>query len=261
VIERVYYGLECSGQDRKLGRVPHVLISAATLWNAGGKFQAMFTPPEHETLFLDSGGFHFAQRRAGYPFGVGWYVGLAGRIGADLVAAMDLPCEPGVRRESGTLTNADRIARTVENTRDCLRHAGPRWVPVVQGYTPAEYESCVDLLESAGCVRSVMGIGSLCVRKKADEAWEVIRRVRRRLPDVRLHGFGIDLRFIRDRRIRSALWSCDTSAWKFNMKGSPGRAEGRRFPRPDEKTANLTAYMGRIDRILAGRERPLDAWT
>jgi hypothetical protein len=261
---RMYYGLEGTVTDRTLGGgyVPNILVSATVLWRGWkvakndqqGTFRSI-RPPAHESLYLDSGGYAFFHRHGDYPYTLDQYAALAVAYGADFVSTMDYPCEVGVKRPERLRTNVDRIRRTVENASTAMeRFPKLPWVPVVQGFAPQEYEASADLIVDAGLERPVMAIGTLCARKSADEAWAIIRTVARKLPGVKLHGFGIDMRFLRDRRIRSTLWSADTSAWKFNPPS------GRMFPRNDEKAATFTKYSARIDDIIKPREHSLESY-
>ena len=63
-----------------------------------------------------------------------------------------------------------------------------------------------------------MAIGTLCTRRSISAAREAILAIRKNLPgQVKLHGFGVDLRFLRDPAIFHALYSTDTGAWKGFM--------------------------------------------
>jgi hypothetical protein len=247
----MYYGLDwAKSVNTRLGGgyVPNVLISAAVLWNPRDRRFQKLNVPRYDSLFLDSAGFSLARSTGEYPFSRDAYCDLAAKIGADLVAVRDYPCEPGVDR-SVHRTNRDRIRAGIAEARELTAsRPGLPWVPVIQGYTREEYAESVALHESEHLVRPLMAVGSLCRRRRADQAWEVLRLVRKLLPDARLHGFGIDLRFLGDRRIKQALWSADTAAWKFNA-AKPG---GRRFPTNEEKIGNFLLYSGRVDRAMRG---------
>lgn len=216
-MERFFYGMTGSGLDKRIGggHVPGILISASVLWSRKRGCFIKFNPPKSDELFLDPGGFGFHRRNSDYPFTLAQYAELAERLGATSVATLDYPCEPKVNREIHR-TNLDRIARSVEWA-ERGRKEQPQlpWVPVIQGYTPAEYLRCIDLYEEKGLIRPYMAIGSLCSRVRRDSTWEVVRVIRRRLTGVRLHGFGVSLTLLKDKRIRSALHSADTQAWRF----------------------------------------------
>jgi hypothetical protein len=250
-MERMYYGLDWAKQVNVQlggGYVPNVLISASVLWNPRDRrFQRLHTP-RHDSLFLDSGGYGFHRSYGEYPFPRERYVKLAKEVGADLVAVMDYPCERGVNRSMHS-DNVDRVAATTDSARALMRsHPEITWVPVIQGYDAEEYANCVSRYESMGLIRPFMAVGSLCTRKTAATTRAVLRVIRRHLPDVRLHGFGVDLRLLKDREIRSILWSADTAAWKYNV--GPG-SEGRRYPTNAQKPGNFVTYAAKVTRILS----------
>ncbi|WP_054839681.1 hypothetical protein [Thermococcus sp. JCM 11816] len=127
---------------------------------------------------------------------------------------MDYPCEPGVNREVHR-TNKERIEATISNAIKCLDLDGVNWVMVVQGYTIDEYLYAIDRIKEQGLLTEVMAIGTLCTRRSISAAREAILAIRKALPRwVKLHGFGVDLRFLRDPTIFHALYSTDTGAWK-----------------------------------------------
>jgi len=251
----MFYGLDGTGTDRLTGGgyVPDILISAATLWN--GKRFKRFYPPLHRSLFLDSGGFSFFYRKGDYPFAPEELADLSKLLRADITAVMDYPCEPDTTRPDGLRTNSERIHATVRNTERCLDIKGVRWLPVLQGYRLSDYALCAELLNERGLVDGHLAIGSLCVRKRLDEAWRVIRFARDRFPGVKLHGFGIDLRFLKDRRIRTALWSADTQAWKWNNRSHGYGVRGILPKSREQILANFESYSPKVDALLESDAR------
>ena len=261
-----YYGLTGSGMDKLMGGgyVPHIFISAATLWKKSGRrgWKKLYPPERYDSLFLDSGGFSYNRDHSGYPFSLQEYVDLAIRLGARHVATLDLPCEPGVNRAAHA-TNEERIRRTVQHA-VVAREMFPAvpWVPVIQGYTADEYLSCVDLHKATGAVSSYMAVGSLCTRTRRDDTWEVLRAIRAALPGVRLHGFGVSLALLRDRRIRSALWSADSQAWRmFTHFDTTLQREIWRPRTMRAQVDNYPRYAARIERLLDHHEPPLEAFS
>ena len=253
-----YFGMETSSIDRKMGHVPAILYSASLLWRPKRRTFRTPRPPDHDRLFLDSGGFSFFSRHGDYPFGAPDLAELGLRLKADAVACMDYPCESSVDR-GAVRTNEDRISKTVSNARACLAIAGVPWLPVIQGSSIEEYLECIRQLESARAIRPYMGVGTLCRRVSREDTWEVLRAIRRALPDVRLHGFGVDLRLIRDRRIRGTLFSADSSAWNWTPR-SLRTDPGRRFaPTHAERLRNFRVYNGKVGKLVG--ERTLDWWT
>lgn len=253
---KMFYGCEGSGTDKKMGDgfVSEILISAASLWN-GKKFKN-FKPPRYNELFLDSGGFSFFYKAGDYPFSLQEYSELARKLNAEYVAIRDYPCEPDVKRIEGKTTNKERIDATINNAKECMKIQDINWVMVVQGYNESEYQYCCDRIKEEGLETPLMAIGSLCVRKKTREARGIISRVRRNFPDNGLHGFGIDLKFIKDNVIKASLYSADTQAWKWNNRNQdPHRGI---LPKSEaDKLENYKFYKKKIDRLINDRSESL----
>lgn len=87
-------------------------------------------------------------------------------------------------------------------------------IPVLQGFTLAEYEQCADLYEHAG-VRlgdlPIVGLGSVCRRENTDEIGEVVVAMHAR--GIRCHGFGCKAGAVR--RYGDMLASADSMAWSL----------------------------------------------
>jgi len=245
----MFYGCEGSGTDKKMGGgyVENILISAATLWN-GKKFKN-FKPPNHDLLFLDSGGFSFFYAKGDYPFSTEEYVALAKGLDADIVAIRDYPCEPDVSRIGGLETNKERIDATIKNAKECMEHKNINWAMVVQGYTKDEYRYCCDQIKLNDLETDVMCVGSLCVRKRTIDARSIISLVKKNFRSRKLHGFGIDLKFIKNPSIQNMLWSADTQAWKFNNRSYRNNAEF--LPRCEsDKLEYFQRYKRKVDLVL-----------
>lgn len=249
-MERFYYGLTGGGTDRRIGGgyLPYGMISAATLWNPKTTKFRNYRPPRMEHLGLDCGGFTFQKAHGEYPFGLEEYVALAKKLAAGFVATLDHPCEPGVDRTIHA-TNEERVELTAKNAGRAMREAaGIPWVPVIQGFVPAEYAHCIELLEAEHAVTDYMAIGSLCTRTTRSRTWEVLRVIQKMLPNTKLHGFGVSLTILRDKRIARALYSADSQAWRFftHFDASIGRtiwkprtimAQVNNYPRYARKVA------------------------
>lgn len=264
MVEKVFFALDGSGIDKKID-YPYVLISAATLWN-GKRFKNLNHHPHVQELFLDSGGFSFFYKSGDYEFKLYQYVNLAYELEPDYVAVMDYPCEPEVSRKKYK-TNIERIHQTLDNALKLVDLAPELpWVMVVQGYTPAEYLWCLDLIKERELVTKTMAIGSLCVRKKIGEAWKVIKLVKAELPGwVRLHGFGVDLRFLRNRNIFHALYSTDTAAWKMNNRAHwepDWKPKGWMPKNQQDKLKNFEKYRNKIQCLLSNytKQTKLVSW-
>jgi hypothetical protein len=182
---------------------------------------------------LDSGGFTELQQYgewtvtpAGYAARVRRY---RDQIGALMWAApQDWMCEPiviaggqaGRLTFAGTgLTVAEHQQRTITSLLE-LRDLAPDlwWLPVLQGYTTAEYLACADLYTAAGidlATEPLVGLGSVCRRQATTEAHQIITALHAR-GITRLHGFGVKILGLR--RYGHLLASADSLAWSEDAR-------------------------------------------
>ena len=141
---------------------------------------------------LDSGGFTELQQFGRWTVGPAEYAGRVRRYrdaigGLTWAAPQDWMCEPiviaggraGRLRFAGTgLTVAEHQRRTVASLVQ-LRALAPDvwWLPVLQGYTAAEYLACADLYAAAGIdltTEPLTGLGSVCRRRATGETEQII---------------------------------------------------------------------------------------
>lgn len=197
-------------------RVRRAMVSVKRLHGRRGSF----TPPAGGWM-LDSGAFtellahgRYRQPVEHYARAVvrWWYVG-----GMASATAQDYMCEPHILARTG-LSVAEHQRLTVERYR-ALRALVPRSIhvmPVVQGYTPAEYAACVDLYGDDLAPGMWAGVGSVCKRQGSPDAIAaVLRAIRAARPDLRLHGFGVKATALARPDVRAMLHSADSMAWSF----------------------------------------------
>lgn len=179
---------------------------------------------------LDSGGFTELNRPGGrWTISVEQYVAEVRRwseaIGEpDWVAPMDHMCEPQVLKHTGA-TVREHQARTLVNYLELREHLGDLVVPVLQGWTPDDYQRHADDYELAGvdlaAVRTV-GVGSVCRRQSLPGAGHIFGALQPL--GLRLHGFGVKktgLAIYGD-----ALASADSMAWSADARQTPRRMPG-----------------------------------
>jgi len=247
---KVFLALEGRRTDTQID-YPHVLISAATLkGKRKNGFKRFKYHPNVKEIFLDSGGFSFFYKQGNYPFTPKELAKLGENIGADYVAVMDYPCEPDVSRPDGLATNVQRIERTIENAHKCMKYENVNWVMVIQGYTKEEYRYCIERIKEEGLKTDLMAIGSLCVRKKIKEALEIISLTRRHFR--KLHGFGVDLRFLKDPQIYLSLYSSDTAAWHWNNQNhwtEDWKPRGITAKTDEDKLRNFVKYVEKLKKL------------
>lgn len=96
-------------------------------------------------------------------------------------------------------------------------------LPVLQGYSPADYLRHLVAYGSRLARGMWVGVGSVCKRNGAPEKIvEVLSAIKRRRPDLRLHGFGVKMTALLHAGVRAMLASADSMAWSF-----AARREGR----------------------------------
>lgn len=216
---------------------------------------------------LDSGGFTELKDHGEWSTTtVADYIGRVRRYrdevgGLEWAAPMDWMCEPVViaggivdgQRFVGTkLSVPEHQARTVANFLE-LRFAAPDlpFIPVLQGWTLADYLRCVDLYTAAGIdlsAQQVVGVGSVCRRQATGEAARIITALTTEVPGIRLHGFGIKTAGLS--AYGRELASSDSLAWSYGA-----RKRGIALPgcTAHKNCANCPRYALRWrDRVIAG---------
>jgi len=179
-------------------------------------------------IMLDSGAFHVLERKiplSRYQQYLHQYIDFVNEH-LDLIdwfVTMDVPCDARPAKSIQELPNRQKIELTVENTVKIVdRAVDPRrLVAVAQGYNPHEYRYCCELLKQHGLVTARMGVGSLCIRKynKRERKLvpEILKTVRECLPAwVKLHAFGLNVKFLKHREVVQHLNSSDSDAWVYS---------------------------------------------
>lgn len=184
----------------------------------------------------DSGGFSMLDLYGCWPIddrqlgseAVAW-AEQAGRE-PDFFAPRDWMCEKIMLEKTGK-TIAEHQALTIESVVN-LRALFPsiRWLPVLQGHHPDEYESHVEQYRSAGIElrdEPRVGVGSVCRRQGTLEAAAIINRVADL--GIRAHAFGVKVDGLRlyGHRIASSdsmAWSSIARKRKILLEGCTGHA-------------------------------------
>ncbi len=200
---------------------------------------------------LDSGGFSELELHGRWVTTPTEYIDATRHYAADIgmldwAAPMDWMCEPKMLARTG-LTVEDHQRRTIANFLE-LRERAPElpYIPVIQGWTRADYERCVTLYEAAGVNLSRetrVGVGSVCRRQGTPEVAEIVWALAE--AGLSLHGFGVKARGIAN--VAGALTSADSMAWSYRAR--------RDKPLPGcqhQRCSNCIRYADRWrDRLLA----------
>jgi hypothetical protein len=213
---------------------------------------------------LDSGAFseiaahgRFVTPAAAYARAVRRYAAEVGNLA--WAAPQDWMCEPFMLDKTG-LTVTEHQRRTVASYLE-LRDLAPDlpWVPVLQGFTLADYAACLDLYTDAGVALDslpVVGLGSVCRRQATTEIATLVRALAS--CGLRLHGFGVKTTGVA--RYGAYLTSADSMAWSYRARrraplpGCPHRtcANCLRYALDwrsgvVDHLARATAYGGQLD--------------
>ena len=177
---------------------------------------------------MDSGAFTELKDHGCYRDPVEVYAGQVerwSRCGNMVVAvSQDYMCEPFILERTG-LTVEDHQQLTIERYEELLALVPPSIyiLPVVQGYWPEEYVSHLKQYGPLLREGAWVGVGSVCKRNaRVEEIEGVLLTVKRKRPDLRLHGFGVKFTALASQTVRDCLYSADSMAWSY-----AARMEGR----------------------------------
>lgn len=202
------------------------------------------TFPAREWL-MDCGGFTEVTQHGGYREAPSAYAAHVNRwvaVGQLLAAvSQDYMCEAFALAKTG-LSIADHQRLTVERY-DALRQcvtSRTHLMPVLQGWTPADYVSHVRQYQDRLTPGMWVGVGSVCKRNvRVGDIEAVLGAIHRERPDLRLHGFGLKSTALTSARVRDLLYSADSMAWSW-----AARREGRNANDPVE----ARRFVDRIER-------------
>lgn len=178
---------------------------------------------------LDSGGFSelsmYGQWRTTpqqYVTSVLRYTAEIGRL--QWAAPQDWMCEPWIIAKTG-LSVEEHQRRTVANFIELRALWAAQtdlpcpFMPVLQGYTLADYLTCWDLYDAAGIELAgypVVGVGSVCRRQSSIEIAEIMWALLDRDPELQIHGFGVKGDGLS--QYGDALATADSMGWSFNAR-------------------------------------------
>lgn len=168
---------------------------------------------------LDSGGFTELSMYGRWETSAAQYVADVRRIidgvgMPDFAAPRDWMCEPAILARTG-LTVAAHQEATVNDYLDlCARAPEVPWMPVLQGWEPADYLRCVERYDRAGVdlrAAPIVGVGTVCRRQGTKEATAILGTLAGM--GLRLHAFGYKLGGLAE--AANLLSSADSLAWSY----------------------------------------------
>lgn len=182
-------------------------------------------PVECQEVLLDSGAFTELHLHGEYRSTVEEYAAElrrlheGGIVKIAVAVAQDYMCEPFMLKKTG-LTIADHQRLTIERY-DALLAAEPGVpiMPVLQGYSPADYVRHLALYGDRLTPGMWVGVGSVCKRNGDPESIvDVLSTIKAVRPDLRLHGFGVKRTSLLHPGVRALLHSADSMAWSFSAR-------------------------------------------
>lgn len=247
-----FVGLHQPGDARRFVRA---CISIKRLW--GRK-----KPLGDVEVLVDSGAFTELSLHGHYRHDVDvyaaelhrlWTAGVVRIVGA---VAQDYMCEAFMLAKTG-LTIADHQRLTIERY-DALvaaleRHFGgpPPFpvLPVLQGYSPADYVRHLVAYGSRLARGMWVGVGSVCKRNGSPELIaSVLKAIARVRPDLLLHGFGVKVTALMHEVVRRLLATADSMAWSF-----AARKQGR----DGNSWVEAATYAATVDGIVLRPPQPI----
>lgn len=219
---KFFIGLHKVSHAKRLG-IP-ACISVNTLRVRKGDFEA-------GDWLLDSGAFSTILQHGGYPQPVQEYaqqIERWSRCGNLLAAvAQDFMCEPSMIARTG-LSVAEHQRLTIERYEELVDCALPVYLmPVLQGYLARDYVAHIEQYGARLPPRAWVGVGSVCRRNGTPFAvFKVLEAIKRRRPDLRLHGFGLKRTALANAGVRGLLESADSMAWSFAARYEGGNPNG-----------------------------------
>lgn len=191
--------------------------------------------PAREVI-IDSGAFTEIERYGEYRHAPEVYASEINHWQAQLgdaalaFVSQDYMCEAFILTKWGR-TVAEHQALTIERY-DRIRAAvtSAYVMPVLQGYTPAEYVAHLRAYGDRLAIGAWVGVGSVCKRNGDPRAIEdVLLAIHRERPDLKLHGFGLKTTALSSGVVWEVLHSADSMAWSY-----AARRQGRNANDPME---------------------------
>lgn len=218
-----------------LGAKPHFLEHTSVPLFISNRWlkDLMRLPVARGPFAVDSGGFTELTKHGTWDQGPTprQYVGQIRRyeeIGnLQWAAPQDWMCEDEMLAKTG-LSVLEHQRRTVANYLD-LKSIDDRApiIPVVQGWTLADYERCVAMYDQAGIdltAYPVVGIGSVCRRQGTAQAANLVYSLAQ-LTGLKLHGFGFKIDGLRE--VAHLFVSADSMAWSKAGRQEPAGCDFR----------------------------------
>lgn len=174
---------------------------------------------------LDSGGFTEISMHGRWTLSARDYAAEVRRYSDEIgrpnfAAPQDWMCEPPMLAKTG-LSVEEHQRRTIANYLDLINIAPDLpWIPVIQGWTLADYWRHADAYATAGIDLAALprvGVGTVCRRQGTALAHRILSSLA--VGGLRLHAFGFKTQGL----LMSAgtLASSDSMAWSYSARREP----------------------------------------
>ena len=150
-------------------------------------------------------------------------------------------CEPFIIEKTGlsVLEHQSRTIQRYDAKRELIR--GTHLMPVLQGFTPAEYVAHLAAYGNRIGPAAWVGVGSICKRNtNIGSVVTILAAIKRERPDIRLHGFGLKVTALMEGAIRDLLHTADSMAWSY---------AARMAGRSSNDWREAAAFAARIDNM------------
>lgn len=177
-------------------------------------------PVPSNDWIMDSGAFREIELFGRYRHGPEEYAAEVNRLaainpGLKVAVAQDYMCEAFMLEKTG-LTVEDHQRLTIERYDALLPLVNIEVMPVLQGYSLQSYLDHIDQYGDRLKPGMYVGVGSVCKRNGDVRQIEaILGAIKRKRPDLRLHGFGLKTTALSSGVVRDCLYSADSMAWSF----------------------------------------------
>jgi hypothetical protein len=171
-------------------------------------------------IILDSGAFREIEHFGGYRHSPQEYANEVNRLaainpGMTVAVSQDYMCETFMLEKTG-LTIADHQRLTIERYDSLLPLINITLMPVLQGYSLQSYLDHIDQYGDRLKHGAYVGVGSVCKRNGDVRQIEaILSAIKRKRPDLRLHGFGLKTTALASGIVLDCLESADSMAWNY----------------------------------------------
>jgi hypothetical protein len=177
--------------------------------------------PDRLEWIMDSGSYSELKKHGKYTFTPEEYFNNILLWQPDYFVNMDWMCEPHQLEKTGK-TAKEHQELSLEHQIKLHELLEDSWfkehcelMGIIQGWTPEQYVDHIDQLKEHDMILPYMGVGSVCRRAADKKIIDVIKTIRRELPDTNLHGFGVKTSLLKRSITYDCLDSVDSQAWCY----------------------------------------------